>query len=242
MLSADRIFLESLLLKERFLQFHPNAAEKIALSPAPVDTTRFRWSSAVRCSERFKLSIPESTKLLLAVGRLDRNKNFLTLIHAVSLLKNRECLLLIVGVGSEKLELQKQAKLAGVGDRVRFIDSYSGMERLYAAADVFAHPALLEAYGYVILEAMASGLPCIVSPAANVGLSRDLTDGVNAFFADPRAPWDWADKIARLLDDATLSANLGEGARRFCEHRSGWPNLTSRLLEEGRAASFECSG
>ena len=238
---ADRIFLESQLLNEEFLRFHRNVQGKVVLCPAPVDTSRFHSSSLARRALRRSLLIPDKVKAILAVGRLHWNKNFLTLIRAVSLLKRSDWLLLIVGNGPEEELLKEAVELAGIGDRVRFVESHTEIEQIYAAADIFAHPALLEPYGYVVLEAMSSGLPCVVSPGANVGVSGNLIEGVDVLFADPRDPQDWANKIERLLNDPWLSARLGKEARKFCEGMPGWPSLTSRLLQECGLAPFERS-
>ncbi len=237
-LLAHRIFLESRLLKEQFLRFHRNVEGKVVVCPAPVDTSRFRSSSVTRRTLRMSLSIPYNAKVILAVGRLHWNKNFLTLIRAVNLLKRSDWLLLIVGNGPEEENLKEAAEHAGIGNRVKFVDSHAEIEQVYAAADMFAHPALLEPYGYVVLEAMSSGLPCVVSPGANVGVSCNLTEGANVLFADPRDPREWASKIERLLNDPWLSANLGKEARKFCEDWPGWPRLASRLLQECGLAPF----
>jgi glycosyltransferase involved in cell wall biosynthesis len=197
-----------------------------------VDTLRFKPSESRRKQIRERLGLGHATKIILAVGRLHWNKNFSTLIDAVAMLRMSDWLLLIVGQGSEEERLRDRVKTRGLSEHVKFLKSSSEMECIYAGADMFAHPALLEPYGNVVLEAMASGLPCIVSPGDHIGVSCELTDGANALTANPRDPQEWASKIARLLNDANLSANLSEEARRFCEDRPGWPILTSRLLEE----------
>jgi len=230
--SSDQIFIETVLLKNRFLRRYPEIEPKIHLWPTPVDTFRFKPSESRREVIRERLGIDQATKIILAVGRLHWNKNFSTLIDAAAMLPANGWNLFIVGQGSEEERLRGLVESHHLSGRVKFVKASSEMEYVYAGADIFAHPALFEPYGNVVLEAMASGLPCIVSPAENIGISCDLTDGANALFADPQDPRDWGNKIKRLLDDATLSANLGNGARRFCECRTGWPSLTSRLLEE----------
>ena len=230
--AADQIFIETALLRDRFLRRYPEIEAKIRLWPTPVDTVRFAPFQSRRAEIRERLGVNRATKIILAVGRLQWNKNFSTLIEATAMLRANGWLLLIVGQGSEQGRLLGLVRARGLEGRVRFLGACSEMESLYAGADILAHPALLEPYGNVVLEAMSSGLPCIVSPAGNVGLSGDLTDGTNALFADPRDPGDWANKITRLLDDAVWSAKLGKEARKFCEDRPGWPSLTNKLLEE----------
>ncbi len=106
------------------------------------------------------------------------------------------------------------------------------MERIYAAADLFAHAALMEPYGNVVLEALATGLPCVVSPANYIGVSEELTDEVEALFADPTDPTEWTVKMDLLLRHRQLAARLSRQARLFCEQRAQWGAITEWLLGE----------
>jgi glycosyltransferase involved in cell wall biosynthesis len=236
--SADRMFIETVLLKNRFSDRYSGIEHKISLWPTPVDLARFKPSRLRRDAIRKKLGIDPTTQIVLAVGRLNWNKNFSTLIKAAATLRGKDWLLLIVGQGTEEENLRRLAASLRILDRVKFLKASSEMENIYAGADVFAHPALCEPYGNVILEAMASGLPCVVSPAKQIGISCDLTGGTNALFADSANPSDWASKISSIMEDEWLAANLGNQARRFCEERPGWPALTSRLLQECGATSI----
>jgi glycosyltransferase involved in cell wall biosynthesis len=233
---ADMVFVESNLLRER-LQFFHGIQDKIGLLPAPVDTLRFHPSVSWRQAVREELGIPHNIPVVLGVGRLQWNKNFATLIRALSLLNAQEWLLIIVGEGGEKERLQRLAKDTCVADRVRFVAFRSNMETVYAASDIFAHSAVVEPYGFVILEALAAGLPCVVSPPKYVGVSHELEDGRNVIFADPDDPRDWAIKIARLLTSPGLRASLGEQGRLLCEKRGSWRTFTDHLLQHFAVAT-----
>jgi glycosyltransferase involved in cell wall biosynthesis len=229
---ADKTYVESPRLRERLLAFHPGLRAKIRLIVAPVDATRFRPSPEKRDRIRRELDVPERTKVILGVGRLDWNKNFSTLIQAVAQLKTIDWLLLIIGQGTQRERLLQLAKARRVADRVRFIDLHPEMDSVYAGADIFVHPALVESAGYVVLEALATGLPCVVSPPKYVAVSNELTEGINALFADPTNSCDWASKIDRLLGDSQLAENLGREARKFCERRESWAAMATFLLKE----------
>jgi glycosyltransferase involved in cell wall biosynthesis len=146
------------------------------------------------------------------------------------MLKQREWLLLIVGEGDEEEELARLAVACGVSDRVRFLGFRPDMESVYAASDIFVHAALMEPLGNVVLEALSCGLPCVVSPVAYIGASGELTDDVNALFANPRNPCDWAGKIDRLLGDRDFAARLGKEGRGLCERRPDWSACARTLL------------
>jgi len=87
------------------------------------------------------------------------------------------------------------------------------LSELYASADIFLFPSISESYGNVVLEAMASGLPCVL---ANGGGSRDFVQqGVNGFKCAPNDEADYVEKISRLLEDKTLRHQLSEAGRRY---------------------------
>lgn len=89
---------------------------------------------------------------------------------------------------------------------------------IYASADIFLFPSVSETYGNVVLEAMASGIPCVI---ADGGGSADfINHGVNGFKCDPYNAGDYAEKIEILLSDKTLR---------------------DRFITEGLALSRSCS-
>jgi UDP-glucose:(heptosyl)LPS alpha-1,3-glucosyltransferase len=94
------------------------------------------------------------------------------------------------------------------------------MAPAYQAADALVHPTLEDSYGMVVLEAMAHGLPVVVSGAPFSGIAQDLTDGVNALLLkDPRNVQTLAAAIARLQSDAGFSEQLSRNAAMFAaEH------------------------
>lgn len=229
---ANRICVEGQLLRRRLVRFHPASESKISILPAPVDTFRFGPSKAQREKIRRELQISAETKVILGVGRLDRNKNFDTLIRAARLIRGEGWLLLIVGKGLESENLRSLSGSLGIREKVRFLENRPDIDAIYSGCDVFAHPSVLESYGYVVLEAMATGLPCIVSNGRGVGISYELTDGVNALLATPRSPREWAARIELLMKNPQLSRKLGEEARRFCEARPHWKDIALALTND----------
>ncbi len=227
---ADKTFVEVKALARRLEHFHFGIASKIEVLPTPVDVARFGPSFERRQQIRSQLGITEGVRVILCVGRLQWNKNYGTLIRAVARLQQRNWLLLILGQGEERRDLENLARTLHVDDRARFLGSRADMEAVYAGADIFAHPALVEMWGNVVLEAMASKLACVVSPGEYVGISSQLSDGVNALLANPSDPQDWSDKIARLLADPGLAERLGREARSFCERCGSWPSFVGDVL------------
>ena len=229
---AEKVYVEGNMLSQRLLKFHPGWKNKIGILPAPVDTNRFAPSAETRCRLRKELQIAEQTKVILAVGRLDRNKNFETLIRAASILACGNWLVLIAGEGWNGDSLRNLSSSLGLNERVKFLGRRNGIEAVYSASDIFAHPTVLESYGNVVLEAMASALPCIVSNGRRVGISYDLTNGTNALLVDPNDPHAWATQIELLMKDGNLSHRLGQEGRRFCEVRPQWKDIAATLLND----------
>lgn len=231
---ADKVFVEARSLQSRLEQIHGDIAVRYVLWPTPVDKEQLKPSPSKRMEVRKEMGIDEDEKLLLCVGRLNWNKNFSLIIKALGAMSTRKFLLVIVGDGPERQSLQDLATLVGIGERVRFLgfQSYGNLVGMYAAADVFLHPALIEPYGLVVQEAMATGLPCIVSTGDHVGFSSALTDEVNALLADPATLQDWIKKLQRLMSDTNLRHRLGASARAWIEERPDWSDLTNILLRE----------
>lgn len=114
----------------------------------------------------------------LAVGRLEPQKDYPTLLNAFAQLPKSR--LLIAGKGSLCDHLQQLTETLGIADRVQFLGVRNDVEQLYHQADAFVLASEYEGYGLVIAEAMASGLPVVVTdsggPSELVG-----TDGVAGY-------------------------------------------------------------
>ena len=166
--------------------------------------------------------------VLVHVGRLAAEKGVHRILRAFALatelLPAGSIHLFIAGSGPEEPALRAAAPphvtFLGVLDRERWLP------RLYASADAFLFASLTETLGLVVLEAMASGLPVIATPAGGVG--DHLRDGVNglAFPADDVEAM--ARAIVAVVRNVPLRARLGAGARRTAEALS-WEHELDRL-------------
>ena len=149
--------------------------------------------------ERYKL---EGKRVVLTLGRIDwseRYKGFDEILEILPELPS-DVVYLIAGGGSDMQRLQKQAMAHGVGDRVRFTGIFADDEKadLYNLADVYAMPSRGEGFGFVILEAMASGVPVIVSK--HDGGREAVLDGKLGTLVDPSNPADIRTAIADALE------------------------------------------
>lgn len=141
--------------------------------------------------------IKKYNKIILYVGNLAESKGVHILIKAFEMIKNEhpDLLLLIAGKGPMQKKLQSIVKDLKLNDRVLFVgylDKIS-LKKLYHIADLFVLPSMSEGFPRVILEALASGTPCLVSDiGANKGALRNGQVGFMAKCFDIK---DFADKI-----------------------------------------------
>jgi 1,2-diacylglycerol 3-alpha-glucosyltransferase len=158
---------------------------------------------------RQQLELPEN--YLLYVGRLAPEKNIDGLIAAFACYceAGGPWSLVLVGDGAERTRLEKQCVALGIAGRVRFIGLKNARETVpyYAFAGCFVLPSTREPWGLVVNEAMAAGLPVIVSQRC--GCAEDLvTPDGNGFVFDPTTPNQLTECLLRMsaFDRTTIGA------------------------------------
>jgi glycosyltransferase involved in cell wall biosynthesis len=155
-------------------------------------------------------------RYFLSVGRLIGKKNIETLIDAYGKVRGElgtHCPALVL-VGSGELEASLRARCAGLGlstrDDVHFFGykQVSQLPGIYALAECFVLPSLQEEWGLVVNEAMACGLPVLVSRTA--GCARDLVeDGRNGFLFDPMDAETLAERLVWIAQRPQLARSMG---------------------------------
>lgn len=164
-------------------------------------------------------------KLVLFSGKLTKYKGVKYLIQAA---KNINATVGIVGDGPEREKLEnltKELKLQNV-KFFGFIDNHS-LIKLYYRADVCVVPSVWdEPLGLVVLEAMATKTPVVVTRKGGIPLM--VKDGVNGFFVRPRNAKEIADKVNMLLLNDELRRKIGERARQTVSERFTWEKIAHR--------------
>lgn len=143
-------------------------------------------------------------KAILFVGRLAEKKGVRYLIDSMRWIKG---ILIIVGDGPLRTELECQVKDLGLEERVMFLGarSHEELPEIYASADVFVAPSVTakdgdkEGFGLVILEAMASGVPVVASRSG--GIEEIIQDGINGLLVAERDSRGLALSIEKMLYD-----------------------------------------
>lgn len=198
-----------------------------------VNVQRFRPDldgSAIR--ERHGWSSDD--QIVTFVGGLDTPHYFKGvehLIRAVSFIPDNRVKLMIIGDGDLRPKYEALARNLGLGARAHFTGHVSDEELPlhYAASDVAVLPSTTqgEAFGIVLLEAMACGKPVIASSLPGV---RSVVDhDVNGLLTPPADAEKLSQAIGRLLSSADTRFQMGVQGRRKVEQRYDWPAIVSRL-------------
>jgi glycosyltransferase involved in cell wall biosynthesis len=209
-------------LRRAALEILPGA--RIEVIPNGVDTERFQPPAA--------RSGPPDRPELLFVGRLRQFKGVQDAIAALPALERtlgRPARLTIIGEGPSRAALEAQAaalRAAGSRSKVRFLGwlDPSRLPAAYESASLLLLPSYVEGHSNVILEALATGLPCVASDAP--GIRETITDGREGILIPPRAPEALARAAARLLADAESWRSMSRNARARAEEFS-WDKIAA---------------
>lgn len=199
--------------------------------------------SAEPLAARARLGLPDAVAqgpLALFVGNDPVKKGLPALLDALGAVPGLQ--LLVVSPEAHLAPLRARAQRLGVARRVHFAGALPDITQAYAAADWLVHPTTEDTYAMVVLEAMAWGLPVIVSSERHCGIAADLRDGTDALLlTDPRNSSQIVQAIARLMTDPALRERLREAGRAFAASRS-WPLRAAGLQQVYRAVAASKSG
>jgi mannosylfructose-phosphate synthase len=213
--------------------------ENCQMIPPGYDDNRFfPVGEASRQAIRQRLGF--SGRVVMAVGRLARNKGYDLLIQAFSLVASREPdAVLYLAVGGTDLNPQETAILnelksivaeLELSDRVQF-GSFIPDDQLadyYRAADLFVLSSRYEPFGMTAIEAMASGTPVVVT--IHGGLHRALTFGRHALFADPLDKEDLGITMLKVLRYPRLRSRMSRMGAHKARSLFTWTGIAQQLI------------
>jgi len=202
--------------------------DKLTVIPAGVDLAVFS-PNGERAHARHRLGLADSPTVFF-LARLDRThyfKGLHLLIDAIAKLPEVE--LVVGGDGEWRSQYESRAQIF-LGPRARFVGDVpdDALPAYYRAADVVALPSVdrTEAFGLVLLEALACGTPVVASRLPGVRTLVD--DGRTGYLVAPGNIDELTDRIGRCIGQ---SATLGMNAQRFVRARYGWPTVAQQLLD-----------
>ncbi|HSG05231.1 MAG TPA: glycosyltransferase family 4 protein [Nitrospiria bacterium] len=204
--------------------------ERIRVIPNGVDTIRFHPELRGRIREqirsRWEMEKEDIAVLFVASGNY-QNRGLPNLMSAFRSLDGGRFRLMVIG-GDRRGRFQEMAQELGIEDRVRFLPFSDRIEEVYAGGDVLAFPSYFDTFGNVPLEAMASGLPVVVSAAC--GVSEWIHNGKNGILLDDPADSDSLEKIVSRLADQDLRDEIGRAARETVL-TMGWDRIAAKVFE-----------
>lgn len=194
--------------------------EKIRLVPNAVDTERFK-----PCKER-------EDDLVVWVGRFVPEKGLEYLVEAAKIVADEfeDVRFLLVGYGPLKAKIMKLVYDRGLlGRFLRFTGALSRDEvaKVLGKAAVFVFSSLKEGLPLSVLEAMACGVPVVVSDIQ--GINEIISDQHNGFLVPPKKPEALANVVLTLLNDKNLRRRLGQNARQLMVERYSWDMVISKM-------------
>ncbi|MFA6973563.1 MAG: glycosyltransferase family 4 protein [Parcubacteria group bacterium] len=171
---------------------------------------------------------------ILCASRLSRRKGFNYVIAAFAEIvkKYPDVRLLIAGgEGNAEDELKAQSKKLGLEEKIQFtgfVTPNTEFVKYHHASDVFILPSLNEGMSNNMLEAMASGMPIVMTPTG--GADELIREGVNGYIVKFKNAADIAEKLEKLITDPAATKSMGAASRRIAEEMS-WTKVAQQYFE-----------
>ncbi|AKB18815.1 glycosyltransferase family 4 protein [Methanosarcina sp. WWM596] len=206
--------------------------------PNGVDTSKFSPNTNVS-NVRTKFNIPYNHKLLLSVGRLISIKRPFLMLDIFKLIQNEynNASLLIVGSGNLENRMKRYVSDNNIHNVIfaGFVD-HEFLPEFYSCADYYIMTSEYEGQPLTLLEAMASGLPCIVSSIPNLRIVEGANCGIVIDFSKKEAASN------ELIDYIQKNnSNHANNARKYAEENLDWSIIANKYLHEFEKAKFNDS-
>lgn len=206
-----------------------------------VDIGLFEGRVVDRKAIRSIYGIPDTKQMLLSVGRNHQKKGYGDLIQALKYLNQDQDKFCVVIIGKYTKELTGIALGIGQDNNFYPIEEISSREQssitdfppkdlisLYKAADIFVLPSILETYGNVKLEAMAAGLPVVVTDAP--GARDSITHRKTGFIVPVNSPEALAAAVIEIDSDKGLKQELIENGKTMA-YDQDWDNVAEKYYD-----------
>lgn len=229
-----RVLAMARFVRDQIVGRYPIEPERVEVLYNGVELEHFRPENRETFGEEFRREhgLGEEHSVLLFVGNDWRRKGLDTLIEALPEITRgvgdgRTPLLLVAGHDNHPERFRALADRHGVAEQIRWLGPVREIREPFAAADVFLFPSRYDVFGNVGLEALASGVPALLSSKAGVSEVLDGSEG-GIMLDDPDDAAELAAKSIELLDPEHMSARRA-AARKIAEPYS-WDRHFERLL------------
>jgi len=196
-----------------------------------IDLSRFEAGADGGQKIRGQLGIPENAFVVGSVGRLAWEKNYELLVRAFARLWQQApgSRLLLVGEGPYRSRIAEQARASGVADACLLVGAQQDVAPWLRAMNVFCLSSLTEGTSITLLEAVACGLPCVVTAAG--GNAEIVEHGVTGLVVPREDETQFAAALLQLHADADLRRRLGQAARQRAAERYAATRMVDEYLQ-----------
>ncbi|MBO1579730.1 glycosyltransferase family 1 protein [Bacillus sp. XF8] len=163
-----------------------------------IEPENFSFSPKIRKQIREELNLTVDNFVVGHVGRFAHQKNhaFLIEVFAQLIKLRRDAVLVLVGDGPLRVNIEQKVEELNLGDHVKFLGIRSDINHLLQAFDVFAFPSIHEGLPVTLIEAQGAGLSCVISDA--ITKEVDMGAGLVNFESINTSPEIWAQNILNI--------------------------------------------
>jgi glycosyltransferase involved in cell wall biosynthesis len=221
---SKRIIAVSNFIKKELISRYNVPSEKISVVYNSIDLEDYKIKDD---TFRKKYNL-ENKKIILAIGRLIKEKGFQNLIKAIPIIKRKVPEAVVVIIGPNNYYKPELMRLSKTTENVIFTNTISEdmLKSAISSSDVISIPSLYEPFGIVALEAMAYEKPIVASKVG--GLSEVLNES-NSSLVKPGDVKELANEIINLLNNKKLSIKLGEKAKKDVK-KYDWKNNIDNII------------
>ncbi|MCA9873845.1 MAG: glycosyltransferase [Anaerolineales bacterium] len=208
--------------------------ERVTVIPTGIDLTPYQKADGRPVRQQYGWG-PDQ-KVVISIGRLAPEKNFITLIEAMAIVmqKHKNVRLALIGDGPDKSSLEKLARKLNIADKVDFIGliPFDEVPAHLKAADFFSFASVTETQGLVTMEAMAADLAVVAVDASG---TSDIVEHEKDGLLTANTSQDLADGLERILRDEALAQRLRDGAKEKAQTFETI-HVTKKMIEVYRQA------
>jgi len=213
-----QVIVTSSSLQAVMISCYPDCSKMLSVITPGITMPKLPITPQQKQEARALLGLPAADRCLLFVANDYRKKGLRTLLMALAQLPVG-VVLAVVGNAAQIPLFSEQVKTLKLSHRVFFLGSLSDVGPAYEAADCLVHPTLEDTFAMVVLEAMAHGLPVVVSGPKYCGIAGLLQHGINAVILDdPEDTSQLHQAIGQVLSQPVLRHHLIQGATDFAMH------------------------
>ncbi|MBN1893523.1 glycosyltransferase family 4 protein [bacterium] len=243
---VDRIIAISGVIRKNVADTHPIAQERILTIPNGVDLAAFDPARVSGAAVRRKFGIPLGAPVIGTAGRMNWWKGYREFLMCAEEVLRRDSRVWFLAAGGATVGEEEEARairdFAGslnLRGRLVFAGFCEDMPEIYAAMDMLVYPAYAEAFGIVLIEAMAMGLPVIASDCD--GIPEIVKNGETGILVPAREAGPLAQAVLDLLNNAEKRQAFGRRGRARAERCYDWERILDDTMNLYRTVIQERS-